>query len=78
MPLAPPRRDPLPRRTRAEVEAAIDQGETQLARYLGHLERRRAEGLDTTSAEMLVRVVERQLAMASWGRLRPSGEGDNW
>jgi hypothetical protein len=74
-----PRRDPPPRRrTRAEAEAAIAQGEEQLARYLGHLERRRADGLDTTSAELLVRVIERQLAMASWGRLRPSKEGDNW
>ena len=76
MPKTPRRDPPPPRRSRAEAEAAIAQAEEQLARYLGHLERRRADGLDTTSAELLVRVIERQLAMASWGRLRPSKEGD--
>ena len=60
---------PLPRRTRAEAEAAIAQGEAQLARYLDLLDSRRAAGRDTTSAEVLVRAAASQINMAVGGEL---------
>jgi hypothetical protein len=75
MPLAP-RRDPLRRRTRAEVEAAIAQGEAQLARYLDRLDRCRAEGSDTTCAEILARAAASGIALASGERLRPGDDGE--
>ncbi len=73
MSLAPSRREAPPRRrtrAEAEAEAAIAQGEAQLARYMGRLDRLRAGGRDTSGAEVLVRAAAARIALAGGGLFR--------